>query len=204
MEPGWLPVVGELAEAYARLGRPEQSAELLAELGEGRAAFRVVAARVAGLLAPPGELDEVFAAALARCDPEAVPLERARTLFDHGQRLRRAKRRRDARVQLHAALRLFEAAGAQGWARRCRAEIDATGRRAPTPDDRTVDRLTSQERQIALHVAEGLTNREIATRIFLSPKTVEYHLGNVYRKLQLRSRPELIRHLSHRPASDPA
>ncbi|MDG4800310.1 helix-turn-helix transcriptional regulator [Micromonospora sp. WMMD980] len=63
--------------------------------------------------------------------------------------------------------------------------------------------MTSQERQIALHVAEGLTNRETATRLFLSPKTVEYHLGNVYRKLQLRSRPELIRHLSRRPASDP-
>lgn len=200
--PGWLPVAGELAEAYARLGRPDRSAELLAELGDDRIAFRAAAARVAGLLAAEPALDEVFAAALAGCEPTVVPLERARTLFDHGQRLRRAKRRRDARDQLHAALRLFEAAGAQGWARRCRAEIDATGRRAPAPDDRTVDRLTSQERQIVLYVADGLTNREIATRIFLSPKTVEYHLGNVYRKLQLRSRTELIRHLARRSASD--
>ncbi|MCZ7436906.1 AAA family ATPase [Micromonospora sp. WMMC241] len=203
VEPGWLPVVGELAQAYARLGRPERTAELLAELGDGRVASRVVAARVAALLAPEPDLDEAFAAALARCDGADAPLERARTLFDHGQRLRRAKRRRDARVQLHAALRLFETAGAQGWARRCRAEIDATGRRAPAPDDRGVDRLTSQERQIALHVADGLTNREIATRIFLSPKTVEYHLGNVYRKLQLRSRSDLIRHLARLSSSEP-
>ncbi|MFI5833318.1 ATP-binding protein [Micromonospora sp. NPDC051300] len=198
-EPGWLPVADELAEAYARLGRADRAAQALAELGDGRAA----AARVRGLLAPERDLDEAFTAALARCGPAAGPLERARTLLGYGQRLRRAKRRRDARERLSAALRLFESAGAQGWARRCRAEIDATGRRAPAPDDRGVDRLTSQERQIALHVAEGLTNREIATRIFLSPKTVEYHLGNVYRKLRLRSRPELIRHLSRRSASDP-
>ncbi|MFI7219841.1 ATP-binding protein [Micromonospora maritima] len=193
--PGWLPVAGELAEAYAWLSRPER----LRELPDAGAA---AADRVAGLLAAESDLDVVFPAALARCDPAVVPLERARTLLCYGQRLRRAKRRRHARVQLHAALRLFEAAGAQGWARRCRVEIDATGRGAPARDDRTVDRLTSQERQIALHVADGLTNREIATRIFLSPKTVEYHLGNVYRKLRLRSRPELIRHLSRRSASD--
>ncbi|WP_409074371.1 helix-turn-helix transcriptional regulator [Micromonospora chalcea] len=201
-EPGWLPVAAELAEAYAHLSDPQRSARRLRDLaGAGGAAARAAAARVESLLAGEPDLDEVFAAALARCDPAVVPLERARTLLSYGQRLRRARRRRDARVQLHAALRLFEALGAQGWARRCRTEIDATGRRPPEPGDRTVDRLTGQERLIALHVAEGLTNREIAARVFLSPKTVEYHLGNVYRKLRLRSRPELIRHLSGPPAA---
>jgi DNA-binding NarL/FixJ family response regulator len=115
----------------------------------------------------------------------------------YGQRLRRAKRRKDAREQLEAALTLFEAAGAQGWVRRCRTEITATGRQTPTRDDPAVGRLTSQERQIALHAAEGLTNRQIGARIFLSPKTIEYHLGNVYRKLQLRSRPDLIRYFAN-------
>ncbi|MFB9239109.1 AAA family ATPase [Plantactinospora siamensis] len=201
-EPSWLPVRSELAEAYAHLSRPDLAAGLVRELpaDAARVTTRAAVARVRGMIAPERELDEVFAAALAVADPVVVPLERARTLLCHGQRLRRAKRRRDARDRLTGALALFENLGAQGWAQRCRTEISATGRQAPSRDDRAAGRLTAQERQIALHVAEGLTNREIATRIFLSPKTVEYHLGNVYRKLNLRSRPDLIRYLSRPPA----
>jgi DNA-binding CsgD family transcriptional regulator len=203
-EPGWLPVTGNLAEAYAHLSRPDQAADLVRRLdpGTGRITTRAAVARVQGLIAAEEDLDDVFAAALAACDPAVLPLERARTQLCYGQRLRRARRRRDARKQLYAALTLFEAAGSQGWARRCRAEINATGRQAPSRDDHAAGQLTVQERQIALHAAEGLTNRQIATRIFLSPKTVEYHLGNIYRKLNLRSRPELIRHLSRPAPSD--
>jgi DNA-binding CsgD family transcriptional regulator len=202
VEPGWLPVRSELAEAYAHLSRPDLAAELVRELpaDAARVSTRAAVARVHGMIAAEGELDEAFAAALAAADPAVVPLERARTLLCYGQRLRRAKRRRDARERLTGALALFANLGAQGWAQRCRTEINATGRRAPASGDGAADRLTAQERQIALHVAEGLTNREIATRIFLSPKTVEYHLGNVYRKLNLRSRPDLIRHLVRPPA----
>jgi DNA-binding CsgD family transcriptional regulator len=202
VESGWLPVRSELAEAYAHLSRPDLAAELVRELpaDPARVSTRAAVARVHGLIAPEGELDEAFAAALAAADPAVVPLERARTLLCYGQRLRRAKRRRDARERLTAALALFANLGAQGWAQRCRTEINATGRRAPDNGGGAAHRLTAQERQIALHVAEGLTNREIATRIFLSPKTVEYHLGNVYRKLNLRSRPDLIRHLARLPA----
>jgi DNA-binding CsgD family transcriptional regulator len=202
VEPGWLPVRSELAEAYAHLSRPDLAAELVRKLPatEARVSTRAAVARVHGMIAAEGELDEAFAAALAAADLAVVPLERARTLLCYGQRLRRAKRRRDARERLTAALALFANLGAQGWAQRCRTEINATGRRPPDSGDGAADRLTAQERQIALHVAEGLTNREIATRIFLSPKTVEYHLGNVYRKLNLRSRPDLIRHLARLPA----
>jgi DNA-binding CsgD family transcriptional regulator len=204
-EPGWLPCIGNLAEAYAHLSRPDQATDLVQRLDRtGRITTRAAVARARGLIAAERDLDDVFAAALAASDPAILPLERARTLLCYGQRLRRAKRRRDARKQLHAALTLFEETGAQGWARRCRTEIKATGRQTPSRDDHTAGQLTVQERQIALHAAEGLTNRQIATRIFLSPKTVEYHLGNIYRKLNLRSRPDLIRYLSRPAASNPA
>jgi DNA-binding CsgD family transcriptional regulator len=203
-EPGWLPVAGNLAEAYAHLSRPDQAAYLVERLdrGVGRITTRATVARIRGLLAAEHDLDDVFAVALTASDPAILPLERARTQLCYGQRLRRAKRRRDARRQLHAALALFEATGAQGWAQRCRAEIKATGRQTPSRDDHNAGQLTVQERQVALHASEGLTNRQIAARIFLSPKTVEYHLGNIYRKLNLRSRPELIRYLSRPAAPD--
>ena len=203
VETGLIPVTADLAEAYARLSRPEEALAVITRLEAvvaqtNRAAARAGAARCRALLAEDAELDDAFGDAL-RVAEAAPPLERARTLLCYGQRLRRARRRREARAQLRAALALFDAAGAGGWARQCRTDLEATGRPADARVDDQPSQLTPQEWQIALTVAEGLTNREIAARVFLSPKTVEYHLGNVYRKLALRSRHELIRHLSHRP-----
>ena len=125
-----------------------------------------------------------------------MPFERARTELCYGERLRRARRRAEARGQLHAALETFERLGAQPWANRARNELRATGETARR--DRTAsDELTLQELQVALRVAQGATNREAAAALFLSPKTVEAHLSRIYSKLRVRSRTELAHHFAN-------
>jgi DNA-binding CsgD family transcriptional regulator len=121
--------------------------------------------------------------------------EAARTLLVYGERLRRSGRRIDAREQLRAALAVFERLEAEPWAERTRAELRATGERLRKRDPASRDELTSQEVQIALVVAGGKTNREAGAQLFLSPKTVEWHLGNIFHKLGVRSRAELARAL---------
>ncbi len=100
--------------------------------------------------------------------------------------------RRRARDQLRAAAELFERLGADWWAERCRRELAASGARLRKIDAATRDELTPQELQVALQVARGQTNREIAQTLFLSPKTVEFHLTRIYRKLGLNARAELV------------
>jgi DNA-binding NarL/FixJ family response regulator len=101
---------------------------------------------------------------------------------------------------LTAALQSFERLGAEPWANRARAELSATGERARKRDVSSSRDLTPQELQIALAVAGGATNREAAAQLFLSPKTVEAHLSNAYRKLDVRSRTELVRLFSRETA----
>jgi DNA-binding CsgD family transcriptional regulator len=96
-----------------------------------------------------------------------------------------------AREQLRAAHEAFNRLGARGWAELASAELAATGETARRRDATTLDELTPQELQIALLLASGKTTREAAAAVFLSPKTVEYHLRHVYRKLGIRSREEL-------------
>ncbi len=121
------------------------------------------------------------------------PFERARTLHALGMRRRRSRRRADAREALHETLAYYERAGAQPWAAQARAELVATGV-MPSPDNADgLQSLTAQDLQVALIVARGISNREAAAALFLSPKTVEFHLGNIYRKLGLRSRAGLVR-----------
>jgi DNA-binding CsgD family transcriptional regulator len=117
--------------------------------------------------------------------------EQARTLLAFGERLRRAGRRVLAREQLRSAFAAFERLGAEPWTTRARLELRATGERARRRDAATLDDLTPQELQIALLLAAGATTREAATRLFLSPKTIEYHLHHVYGKLGVRSRSAL-------------
>src|SRR5438552_1374317 len=126
-----------------------------------------------------------------------MPFERARTELCYGERLRRARRRAEARDQLHAALETFERLGAGPWADRARNELRATGETVHR-DRSASDELTLQELQVALKVSEGATNREAAAALFLSPKTIEAHLSRVYGKLGIRSRTEL----AHRFAQD--
>jgi DNA-binding CsgD family transcriptional regulator len=149
------------------------------------------AARARGLLADDESFAEEFEAALALHEQTPDVFEAARTRLVYGARLRRAGKRVRAREQLRDAFEAFEALGALPWADRARTELEATGEKARKRDASTLDQLTPQELQIAFLLAEGRTTREAAASMFLSPKTIEYHLRNVYRKLGVRSRPEL-------------
>jgi DNA-binding NarL/FixJ family response regulator len=117
--------------------------------------------------------------------------EAARTRLAYGARLRRARKRVRAREELRAALEMFERLGSPPWADQAAAELAATGETARRRDPSTIDELTPQELQIARLLADGKTTREAAAAVFLSPKTVEYHLRHVYQKLGVRSREEL-------------
>jgi DNA-binding CsgD family transcriptional regulator len=132
-----------------------------------------------------------------------MPFEQARTELCWGERLRRDRRRAEACTQLRSALATFEQLGATPWAERARAELRAAGARPRRRADWSAAReLTAQELQVALTIAQGLTNPEAAVALFLSRKTIEFHLGNVYRKLGLRSRTELTRRLATTGALD--
>jgi DNA-binding NarL/FixJ family response regulator len=118
-------------------------------------------------------------------------IELARSQLLYGEWLRRERRRLDARVQLRAALRLFRDSGAEAFADRARIELEATGERTRPPAADSEAPLTPQESQVARLAAGGLTNREIAARLFIGESTVEYHLVKVFRKLDVRSRTQL-------------
>ena len=150
------------------------------------------AARCRGMLAPEDGFDEPFRAAL---DHHDMPFEAARTRLVLGERLRRAGRRVEARAALREALGTFERLGAQPWAGRARTELRASGERVRRGSPTAIEQLTPQELQVALEVANGSTNREAAAALFLSPKTIEFHLRNIYRKLGIRSRTELVRRI---------
>jgi DNA-binding CsgD family transcriptional regulator len=197
------PILPSLIEALARAGRREEAEALLSD--------RVTAARrtgrphaIAAFLRCAGVLhaDETsFREALEWHDRWPNRWERARTELCYGELLRRLKRRADARMSLRAALEGFEAVGAELWADRARAELRATGERARRRDPSTLDELTPQELQVAGLVATGLTNRDVAARLFLSPKTIETHLAHVFRKTGVRTRAELAHRFRDSPDS---
>jgi DNA-binding CsgD family transcriptional regulator len=198
-----------LVEASILSGDPEPAQETLQaleSLGEqaqdpGRLA---VLARTRALLAPSAELAEpLFVQALSHQRQHAQPFERARTELAYGEFLRRAQRRTEARVQLRDALATFEGLNTPLWAERARAELEATGITARKRDPSTLDDLTPQELRIARLVAGGATNRDVAGQLFLSPKTVEYHLRKVFMKLGVSSRVELARRSLQPIAADP-
>ena len=122
--------------------------------------------------------------------------EAGRTRLAYGQRLRRARDRVLAREQLRAAADVFERLGARPWAERARVELAATGETRRQRDPSTLDELTPQELRIALLLATGRTTHQAAAALFLSPKTVEYHLRHVYQKLGIHSREELAQALA--------
>jgi DNA-binding CsgD family transcriptional regulator len=120
------------------------------------------------------------------------PFECARSELAYGETLRRSRRRMDARAPLIRALETFERIGAEPWAARAERELRATGETARRRDRSTIDQLTPQELTICRLVAEGLSNREIGARLFLSARTIDYHLRKVIPKLGISSRAELI------------
>ena len=149
--------------------------------------------RCRGLLSAGAAADRHFAEALRLHGPSSRPFDRARTQLLYGEALRRARRRIDAREHLRAAFTTFEQLGASPWAERARAELRASGETARQRNPSTLDQLTPQELQIVRFVGEGATNREVAAQLFLSPRTIDYHLRQVFTKLGITSRSELIR-----------
>jgi DNA-binding CsgD family transcriptional regulator len=186
----------ELVDTLLRLGRNEDAAPVAAEFVEQAAAkgqpwALARAARCRGLLANREELEPCFEEALALHERTPDAFETARTRLAYGSCLRRARKRASAREQLRAAAGIFERLGARPWVQQADAELAATGETARRRDVSTLDQLTPQELRIARLLADGMTTREVAAAIFVSSKTVEYHLGHVYRKLGIHSRDEL-------------
>ena len=186
----------ELVDAYLRLGRAGDAAQVAAAFvaaaeAKGQPWALARAFRCRGMLAEGDELDACFERALELHERTPDAFEAARTRLAYGARLRRARKRLRAREELRAAIEIFHHLGSEPWAAQASAELAASGETARRRDATTLDELTPQEIQIARQLADGKTTREAAAAIFLSPKTVEYHLRNVYRKLGINSREEL-------------
>jgi DNA-binding CsgD family transcriptional regulator len=203
-----LSPAAELVDAYLRLGRGDDASRVSARLTAAAAAkgqpwSLARALRSQGLLAADDEFAAAFEDALGHHAQTPDAFETARTRLVYGERLRRARNRILAREQLRAALGTFDRLGASPWADRARAELAATGETLRRRDPSSIDELTPQELQVGLALAGGKTTREAAAALFLSPKTIEYHLRHVYQKLGIHSRDELSRALAAQLAQVP-
>jgi DNA-binding CsgD family transcriptional regulator len=201
--PVVLACAGDRLEALVRTGRQAEAWATLAglERWEGLGDWtRSVVARGRALLAGDEAVDDRFSAAVRACTDRVSPLERARVLLSWGERLRRRGHRRAARARLDAAQEVFELHGARQWAERARQELRASGATVRRRGLGPIEELTPQELQVALLTASGATTREVAERLFLSPRTVEVHLTRIYRKLEIRSRTELAARFAAGPS----
>ncbi|MCT9088937.1 AAA family ATPase [Streptomyces sp. ASQP_92] len=174
---------GPAADRFARWAR-----------ATGTAWSGAVELRCRALLAgDDARAEEFYERALAAHAGDGRPFEQARTRLLYGEWLRRARRRAAAKEELTTALDSFDSMRAGAWAGRARTELRAVGvaPAAPAPGAHHVDRLTAQERRVVLLAATGLSNRDIGARLFLSPRTVGYHLSNAYPKLGVTSRAAL-------------
>jgi DNA-binding CsgD family transcriptional regulator len=193
--PAWAPWRSFKAHALALLGRREEAVALAREEVELARAWGAPSSlgrslRVLGeLLGPEGTAELEEAVALLEQCPGRV--ERARALAALGAEVRRARRPTEAREPLRRALELAEVSGAQSLAEHVRSELYATGARPRTTALDGVESLTERELRVAKLAADGQTNRDIAQILYVTPKTVEVHLTNAYRKLNIGSRREL-------------
>jgi DNA-binding CsgD family transcriptional regulator len=193
-----LQATGDLVEACVQAGRPEDAADPAAALAdfarpEAPVWAHALAARCRALLADGEEAVDAYERAARLLSSTNRPFDAARTALAYGGFLRRQRRRADARAQLRTAVETFERLGAEPWAERARVELRATGETARKRDPSTFSQLTPQETQIARLVGDGNSNKDVAAQLFLSPRTVEYHLAKVFAKLGITSRAELIR-----------
>ncbi|MFG2881114.1 ATP-binding protein [Streptomyces sp. NPDC048297] len=196
--------LGDLAAAAVRAGRVDDARTVVDAVEnslEHDTSPRLAAVlhRAAALLTDTDEAEDRFRAALADSVTDCWPFERALTQLDFGEWLRRRRRSAEARPHLSAALECFERLDAHPWADRTAAELRAAGSPAVPTAASPASELTPQERQIAELAAQGLTNRDIAARLYLSPRTVGYHLHKVFPKLGIRARAQLRDALSQGP-----
>ncbi|MEV6110175.1 AAA family ATPase [Streptomyces sp. NPDC051940] len=190
--------LADLAAAAERTGCTDDAREIVEaaerRLGDGMSPrLRQLTRRARALLSPIGEAERHFTAALDGTAGDQWPFERAQARLDYAEWLRRRRRTAEARRLLAQALTVFERLDARPWISRTRAELRACGVTAP-PGERAaggVGELTAQELQIARLAAEGLTNRAIGERLLLSPRTIGYHLYQVFPKLGVTSRAQL-------------
>ena len=186
----------DLVEAAVRTGQPDRCSAVLQRFGawatgSGLPVPAAALARCEGLLADTDAAVDHFDAALRHDHSAQRPFERARNELALGEALRRQRRRVEARTHLRNALEVFEKLGTAPWTERARAELRASGETARKHDPNTFDQLTPQEVRIALFASKGASNPDIAAKLFLSRRTVEYHLHKVFTKLGVTSRAEL-------------
>jgi DNA-binding CsgD family transcriptional regulator len=199
---GWIGwSLAEFVEAATRSGRPEVAAAALPRLEERTRAAGTdwalgVLARSRALTSERDGADALYREAIERLERTRIRVELARARLLYGEWLRRENRRVDARGQLRTAHELFSRIGAEAFAERARRELLATGETAPRRTAETRAVLTPQEAQIAQMARAGHSNPEIGAQLFISPRTVEYHLRKVFTKLGISSRKELSRALA--------
>jgi DNA-binding CsgD family transcriptional regulator/tetratricopeptide (TPR) repeat protein len=199
VSPGW--ALAELVEAATRSGDSDTAADALARLAGMTSASGTewalgIEARCRALLAEGEPADHLYRESIGRLSRTRLRPDLARAHLLYGEWLRRERRRSEARAQLRAAHGMLEAMGMEAFADRAAHELKATGetaRRRPAVPG--TEELTAQEAQIARLARDGLTNSQIGARLFLSPRTVQYHLGNVFAKLSITSRSQLDRAL---------
>jgi DNA-binding CsgD family transcriptional regulator len=204
VDPGPFPPSSLLAtpgliDAALRLGEPGRAHAALGRFAAWAPVSRTplvngMLARCGGVLAASRQqAGTLFAEALRHHDHRVPPYERARTQLAYGERLRRDRLKTEARIQLRNALDTFDGIGTRLWAERARDELRATGETVSKRDNSTLEKLTPQEHRVARLVASGASNKDAAAQLFLSSRTVEYHLGKVFTKLGVASRVELAR-----------
>jgi DNA-binding CsgD family transcriptional regulator len=196
---GWALV--ELIEAAARCGRREVGATALRRLEERTSVAGTdwalgTQARSRALLSSGAEAEALYREALERLAGDRVALVAARAQLVYGEWLRREGRRVDARLQLRAAHERLSDMGAEGFAERARRELAATGEKVRKRSPETGNELTAQETQIAQLAADGLSNADIGARLFISYRTVEWHLKKIFAKLDITSRKQIGEALS--------
>ncbi|GAA1376284.1 helix-turn-helix transcriptional regulator [Catellatospora chokoriensis] len=205
---GWALV--ELIEAAARSGQPETAAAALDQLTARTDASKTawaagVAACSRALLSDDQHADALYQEAIGQLGSCRMAMHLARAHLLYGEWLRRHNRRQESREHLRSAYDTFSRIGAAGFAERARRELQATGETVRKRTVSAIAELTGQEAQIARLARDGNTNSEIAAQLFISPRTVEWHLGNVFTKLGVSSRKELRSVLlAPNPAATPA
>jgi DNA-binding CsgD family transcriptional regulator len=196
----------ELIEAAARCGNVEDATTALERLSEMTRASGTdwalgIEARSRALLSEGDIAEQLYCEAIERLSRTRVRVPLARAHLLYGEWLRRERRRIDARQQLRTAQEMLAAMGVEAFAQRAEHELLATGERARKRSSESREDLTAQEAQVARLAREGLSNPEIGERLFISPRTVEYHLHKVFTKLNISSRNQLAHGLPEEPSA---